>query len=139
MKWIAVHQNEVVGEFKNEADAKRYKEAADRAAFDVVLVEVDDADYGCYIKMTGLYGMLNHYAYYRKNGDCFDFCSTISYATVFPGGQDNEEVKEILASAEWYTKQYSADKLIAVPCYQFKQKDKDRDLLDSVPLCFQED
>jgi hypothetical protein len=38
MKWIAVHQNEVVGEFLNEADAECYKEAADRAAFDIVLV-----------------------------------------------------------------------------------------------------
>lgn len=54
MKWVAIHYNEVVGEFMNEADADCDKEAADRAAFDTVLVCVDDKDFGCCIKITGL-------------------------------------------------------------------------------------
>ena len=32
MKWIALHGNDVVGEFKNAKDAETYKAAADRAA-----------------------------------------------------------------------------------------------------------
>lgn len=102
MKWIAIHENEVVGEFMNEADAECYKEAADKAAFDIVLVCVADEDFGCYIKITGIYGIPNRDAYYRKSGDCFDFCSDMKHATFFPGGRDNEDVKKILDAADWY-------------------------------------
>lgn len=122
MKWIAIHQNEVVGEFMNEADAECYKEAADKTAFDVVLVCVDDKDFGCYIKITGIYGMPNRDAYYRKSGDCFDFCSDMKHATFFPGGRDNKDVKKILDAADWYTKLYNADKLIAQPFYQVTEQ-----------------
>lgn len=83
MKWIALHGNDVVGEFKNAKDAETYKAAADRAAFKVNIVSVDDDEFACYIRLVGLYGMPDHTAFYRKNGDCFDFCSDIAEAQSF--------------------------------------------------------
>lgn len=117
MKWIALHGNDVVGEFKNAKDAETYKAAADRAAFKVNIVSVDDDEFACYIRLVGLYGMPDHTAFYRKNGDCFDFCSDIAYATMFPDGRSNPEVQKILENSEWYCEQYNADRLEAVPCY----------------------
>lgn len=49
MKWIAIHGTDVVGEFKHEADAKTYKEAADAAAYRVNIVQVDESDFACVI------------------------------------------------------------------------------------------
>lgn len=121
MKWIAVHNTDVVGEFKNEADAKTYKEAADAAAFRVNIVRVDDADFACVIRLSGLYENPNYAAYYRKDGDGFNF-GGMSSATIFEGGRSNPEVQRILEHADWYVQQFNADRLEAVPFYQFTQR-----------------
>lgn len=59
------------------------------------------------IKMTGLYGLKDTSAYYRKCGDCFDFVNSIEYASELT----KEEVERVVEHKEWYLKQYAAKNL----------------------------
>lgn len=57
-----------------------------------------------YIK--NLYGIKdNRKAYYRKSGDCFGFANQKKFASDLTV----EEVAEILANHDYYTKMYGAD------------------------------
>lgn len=62
------------------------------------------------IKMTGLYGLEYASAYYRKNGDCFDFVRHLQYASELT----KEEVETVLKHKEWYLKQFSAKDLTVI-------------------------
>ena len=58
-----------------------------------------------FIIMVGLYGIEGMVAYYRKNGDCFDFVSDIKFASELT----EEECERVLKYEDWYCKQYNAD------------------------------
>lgn len=62
------------------------------------------------IKMTGLYGLENTFAYYRKLGDCFDFVNSIEYASELT----KEEVEVVFEHKDWYLKQYAAKNLMVI-------------------------
>lgn len=59
------------------------------------------------IKMNNLYGHEDSVAYYRKNGDCFDFSWSIEYASDLT----KEEANKIMEHEEFYCKQYGASSL----------------------------
>ena len=64
------------------------------------------------IKIEGLYGSDNLNAYYRKDGDCFNFCAYKNRATVFT---NQDEILKILDHSDWYCKQFGAKTLSIVP------------------------
>lgn len=59
------------------------------------------------IKMTGLYGLENSDAYYRKLGLCFDFVNSVEHASELTA----DEVAKVTRHKEWYLKQYNAKDL----------------------------
>lgn len=59
------------------------------------------------IKMTNLYGLEGTEAYYRENGDCFDFVNRAEFASELT----EEKVAKVMNSADWYCKQYGASAL----------------------------
>ena len=59
------------------------------------------------IKMTGLYGLENSDAYYRKLGLCFDFVNSIEHASELTA----DEVAKVTRHKDWYLKQYGAKDL----------------------------
>ena len=61
-----------------------------------------------YVKMTGLYGGMNYDAWFRKLGDCFDFVNKREFATDLTA----EECGKVLDHADWYCKQYNAQKMM---------------------------
>lgn len=65
-----------------------------------------------FVKMVGLYGLDDsHISYYRKQGRyCFDFVFDIEYASPLT----EEECDKILDGADWYCKQYNANRLEVV-------------------------
>lgn len=63
------------------------------------------------IKIINLYGIKDGCeAYYRKLGDCFDFVSSIEYASDLTAN----EVNKVLEYRDWFLKQYNAEKMIVV-------------------------
>ena len=64
------------------------------------------------IKLEGLYGNEKFNAYYRENGDCFDFVNDKKYATAF---SNQDKILKILDHAGWYCKQYNASSMSVVP------------------------
>ena len=59
-----------------------------------------------YVKMSGLYGMSDSYAYYQKIGDgCFQFTYDRKHAT----DMSEAECRNVLKHGEWYMNQYNAD------------------------------
>lgn len=62
------------------------------------------------IMMCGLYGIDDCKAYYRKAGDCFDFCNSKEFASEL----EKEEADRILKCGDWYCKQYGAKSIEAI-------------------------
>lgn len=62
------------------------------------------------IKMTGLYGLEDCSAYYRKDRDCFDFVNSLQYASELT----KEEVETVFEHKDWYLKQYAAKDLTVI-------------------------
>lgn len=62
-----------------------------------------------FIYIENCYGINNgNRAYYRKSGDsCFDFTNSKEYAS----NLTEKEVEEIMQYAEWYKKQYAANRI----------------------------
>ena len=56
-----------------------------------------------YVVMHNLYG-LDGNAYYKKNGDCFDFSIDKSFAS----NLTQQECETILKNQDWYCHQYRA-------------------------------
>lgn len=58
------------------------------------------------VYIQNLYGIKDgRKAYYRKDGDCFDFVNSPVYAT----NLTREEAEHILSFADFYKKQFNAD------------------------------
>lgn len=73
---------------------------------------------GYVVKMTGLYHMEDTaLAYYRVNGDCFDFTGCLENATICESADDPILVKA-MESKDVHLKQYGASNIDIVPVYQ---------------------
>ena len=57
------------------------------------------------IRMNGLYGDDSMFAYYRADGDCFNFCHTLENATKF---DTHEAVEKIMQNQDFFCKQFNA-------------------------------
>lgn len=60
------------------------------------------------VMILGLYGLDYTKAWYRKDGNCFDFVNDEKFASNLSIG----EVAHILKYKEWYLKQYAANRLV---------------------------
>lgn len=65
------------------------------------------------IKLIGLYGLDDHDAYYREQGDCFDFVNSRDYCTKYDA-DCYPRIKKTFDYKEWYIKQYGAKDLVLV-------------------------
>ena len=62
-----------------------------------------------YVKMINLYRLSDNAAYFRKQGTgCFDFSWDKAYASKLT----IQEATKIMAYADWYCKQYNAEKMV---------------------------
>ena len=77
---------------------------------------------GYVIKMTGLYHMEDTTpAYYRKNGDCFNFTGCLEDATICASADDPILVRAMDAK-DVHLKQYGASKIEIVPVFDLESK-----------------
>ena len=65
-----------------------------------------------YVRLDGMYGGMDHSAYYRKQGSCcFDLVNDKRYASDLT----EEEVSRVMEHAEWHKKQYDAQEVVVEP------------------------
>ena len=77
---------------------------------------------GYVVKMTGLYHIEDTTpAYYRSQGDCFEFTGCLEDATICESADDPILVKA-MKYKDSYLKQYGASKIEIVPVFDLESK-----------------